>query len=289
MNRTHRALVVDNIFIAVVVLLLVIAIAIAAGTFLAADRARSYAPPASMTLAPAPTALPPDARMAVTKAMFVSDSSLRVEITGKQISGDWLLESPLLLMGDKKISPSAASLKATRFSFLNAVTAGEAAGALEFDIEPALRSARRGSLIFNPSSQSQSIVAPRLEVGFEWGKLAAATATAAPAGPVSDPRVVVDSAPFVSATRLHVNFTAQSGLLLYAEAPVMTVGEAILFPTVETFKAFTALAAGKRLALEFEMDAKAKQIGQGRLIFNPSAQAWSGGMSPRIEVIVVWK
>ena len=289
MNRTRRALVVDNIVIAVVVLLLVIAIAIAAGTFLAADRARSYAPPASMTLTPASTALPPDARMVITKAMMVSDSLLRVEITGKQISGDWLLESPFLLIGDRKISPSAASLKATRFSFLNAVTAGEAPGVLEFDIEPALRSSRRGSLIFNPSSQPLSIVAPRLEVGFEWGRLAAATATAAPAGPVSDPRVVVDSAPFVSATRLHVNFTAQSGLLLYAEAPMLTIGETTLFPTVESFKAFTALAAGKRLALEFDLDAKAKDVGRGMLIFNPSSQAWSGGMSPRIEVIVMWK
>jgi len=289
MTRRRQALVVDNALIALVVLLIVVGILIGAGTFLAADRARSYAPPASMTLTPAPTALPPDARLVITKAMFVSESSLRVEIKAKQISGDWLLESPLLLIGDKKISPSAASLKATRFSFLNAVTTGEAAGALEFEIEPTLRVSRRGSLVFNPSSQSQSIVAPRLEVGFEWGSLAAATATALPTGPVSDPRVVVESASFVSETRLRVNFGAQSGLLLYAEAPMLTIGETKLLPTAESFKSFTALAAGKRLALEFEMGSKEKEIGRGMLIFNLSSQAWSGGMSPRIEVVVRWQ
>jgi hypothetical protein len=289
MIRTRQALLSDHVGVAVVVLFLMVTVAIGAGTFLAADRARSYAPPASTTLTPAPTALPPDARVVITKAMLVSESSLRVELTAKQISGDWLMEPPLLQIGDKKISPSAASLKATRFSFLNAVTAGEAAGALEFEIEAALRSSRRGSLVFNPSSQSLSIVAPRLEVGFEWGKLAVATATPLPSGPASDPRVAVNGASFVSETRLRVDFTAQSGLLLYAEAPLLTIGDANLLPTAESFKAFTALAAGKRLALEFDLDVKAKEAGRGSLIFNPSSQAWSGGMSPRIEVIVTWK
>jgi len=243
-----------------------------------------------MTLTSALTATPIDSRVQITRATWVSESSLQVEVKAKQISGDWLMEPPLLLIGEKKILPSAASLKAARFSFLKAVTEGEGSGVLEFEIESAWRSARRGVLVLNPSSTAQSSVAPRLEVGFTWGSFATATTTAVSAEPVSDWRVQVSSASFVSETRLRVEFVSQTGLLLFADVPTLQIDDKTnLLPTSDSLKASTALVAGKRLALEFELDSQTKERGRGRLIFNSSAQVWSGGMSPRIEVVVRWK
>ncbi len=142
-----------------------LAIVFGVGLYLAGQNAVLYTS-AQPTLAPAPTATPKhsDARATITSTSKPGEL-LIVAFDAKQIQGDLLFEPPVLRVGEKEIAPIADSLKAARFTLLDAITAGSAKAELQFAGAP---EHGQGALVFNPTGQAASTVNPKIEVEVSW-------------------------------------------------------------------------------------------------------------------------
>lgn len=137
------------------------------GLLVSLDRSRSYAPVASRTATPLPSATPVDSRVWIDHATWIS-GTVQIQFTAKQIPGDLTFEPPILSVGGKTYSPTAASLKKARFELLDSITSGQATAQLEFERIADWQSSFDGALVFNPSAELNSVVSPRIVVAISW-------------------------------------------------------------------------------------------------------------------------
>ncbi len=137
------------------------------GLIVSLDRSRSYAPVASRTATPLPSATPVDSRVWIDHATWIS-GTVQIQFTAKQIPGDLTFEPPILSIGDKIYSPTAASLKKARFDLLDSITSGQATAQLEFERIADWQPSLSGALVFNPSAELNNLVNPRIVIPVSW-------------------------------------------------------------------------------------------------------------------------
>jgi hypothetical protein len=140
------------------------------GLIASLDRSRSYAPIASRTATPLPSATRVDSRVWIDQATWIS-GTVQIRFIAKQIPGDLTFEPPLLSIGDKTYNPTAASLKKARFDLLDSITSGQATAQLDFERIADWQTSFSGALIFNPSAELNNVVSPRIVVMVSWHPL----------------------------------------------------------------------------------------------------------------------
>ncbi len=123
-----------------------------------------------LTVQPTPTLLavlgaPAPSLEVVTATVSARTGELVVIFKARQVVGDYLYEAPVLNVGQVSLAATAASLKNARLALLNLAASGEAQASLTFEQVSAKGA---GELVFNPESQPESVVAPKVALTVNW-------------------------------------------------------------------------------------------------------------------------
>ncbi len=106
----------------------------------------------------------PKAEIRANEAVW-KNTALTIAFTALPALGDYLFDAPVLQTEEKQLAASPGSLKAAREALLTLATGGEASFNLIFGKTAA---SGAGTVIFNVSSTTESLIAPRLEIAVTW-------------------------------------------------------------------------------------------------------------------------
>lgn len=104
--------------------------------------------------------------MLAVAAVEWASGVLTVTVQAAPIPGDYLFESPELVVVRQAYRPTPATLQAARRAWLDMA---DAAGRLTLVFEGIGLHAGAGELVFNPGSEPANPVSPRVTLPVEWG------------------------------------------------------------------------------------------------------------------------